>query len=176
MPVLPVIVSQAQDLLLLVYAASTGGDGEVRAQDGEAPPSPSLRLTGRQSSLSLCRDENQKHDNCNISLGGPGQRERQRLRLSALLLPSHIAAGPALLSLTSRQGGGLPVLPVIVSQGQNLLHLDVVVSLGGKSELRVQVGGKCSTAILKLLELLGSNPPTTIRWLGSVRLQLLASK
>ena len=46
------------------------------------------------------------------------------------------------LSLTSQQGGEVPVLPVIVSQGQDLLHLDLVVSLGGKSELRAQEVGK----------------------------------
>ena len=34
----------------------------------------------------------------------------------------------------------MPVLPVIVSQGQNLLLLDLVVSLGGKSELQAQIG------------------------------------
>ena len=35
MPVLPVVVSQAEDLLLLVHVASTGGSGERRAQDRE---------------------------------------------------------------------------------------------------------------------------------------------
>ena len=37
----------------------------------------------------------------------------------------------------------MPVLPVIVSQGQNLLLLDLVVSLGGKSELLGKIGIHC---------------------------------
>ena len=54
-----------------------------------------------------------------------------------------LTAGPALLSLTSPQGGEVPVLPVIVSQGQNLLLLDLVASLGGKSELLGKIGIHC---------------------------------
>ena len=69
-------------------------------------------------------------------MGGPGRREGETETVC-------LTAGPALLSLTSQQGGEVPVLPVIVSQGQNLLLLDLVASLGGKSELLGKIGIHC---------------------------------